>query len=43
MEMNEITNTPLEKGEQGTLREPCGLKDMKQGLNEPKEYETTPV
>ena len=31
--MNKVENTPLEKKEQGTLREPYGLKDIIKGYN----------
>ena len=30
--MNKVVNTPLEKKEQGTLLEPCRLKDIRKGL-----------
>ena len=32
MKMNEVENTPLGKEEQGTLLEPCRLKDIRKVL-----------
>ena len=36
--MNKIENTPLEKEEQGTLREPCRLKDIRKRVAMDKKY-----